>query len=75
MGGLCFSEAGGILVPQPEIKLTSPTLEGEFLTTRPPGKSLNFDLQYFSPSRKNYPGTFTFITIYLLCVIPLAGRG
>ena len=35
MGGFSFSEAGGILVPQPEIKLGSPTLEGEFLTTRP----------------------------------------
>ena len=32
-------EAYGILVPQPEIKLTFPELEGGFFTTGPPGKS------------------------------------
>ena len=34
-------EAGGILVPQPGIELTSPALEGGFLTTGSPGKSHN----------------------------------
>ena len=32
--------AGGILVPWPGIGLPSPALEGRFLTTGPPGKSL-----------------------------------
>ena len=36
---LSYSVACGILVPQPWIKLASPALEGEFLTTGPPGKS------------------------------------
>ena len=42
---LCFMfwplvyEACGILVPQPGIEPTSPALEGEVLTTGPPGKS------------------------------------
>ena len=38
--GLSFPVADGILVPQPGIKPTSPALEGGFLTTRSPGKSL-----------------------------------
>ena len=33
-------EACGILAPQPGIKPASPALEGEVLTTGPPGKSL-----------------------------------
>ena len=45
--GFCFifcylgHEAFGILAPQPGFKLTPPALEGEVLTTRPPGKSLH----------------------------------
>ena len=31
-------EACGILAPQPGIEPTPPVLEGEVLTTRPPGK-------------------------------------
>ena len=39
---LCFGhEACGILAPQSGIKPTPPTLEGEVLTTGPPGKSPN----------------------------------
>ena len=34
------SAACGILVPQPGIELLSPALQGEFLTTGSPGKSL-----------------------------------
>ena len=34
----------GILVPQPGIRLASPELEGRFLTTGPPGKSLTHSL-------------------------------
>ena len=34
------STACGILVPQPGIKPMSPALEGQFLATGPPGKSL-----------------------------------
>ena len=34
-------EACGILLPQPGIKSTASALEGEVLTTGPPGKSLN----------------------------------
>ena len=37
---LSCSEAGGIFVPQPGIKPMSPALQGRFLTTGPPGKSL-----------------------------------
>ena len=33
-------EACGILTPQPGIKPIPPALEGEVLTTEPPGKSL-----------------------------------
>ena len=36
-----------ILVPQPRIELMSPVLEGEFLTTGPPGNSLGFLLHGF----------------------------
>ena len=40
---LCFGffgqEACGILAPQPEIEPAPPALEGEVLTTGPPGKS------------------------------------
>ena len=39
----CFfggHEACGILAPQPGIKPVLPTLEGEVLTTGPPGSSL-----------------------------------
>ena len=45
--GFCFifcyfgREACGILAPQPEFKPTPPALEGEVLTTKPPGKSLH----------------------------------
>ena len=39
-------EACGILVPRPGIKLLSPALEGRFLTTSPPGKSLNLLLAH-----------------------------
>ena len=39
--GLSFSEAHGILVARPGIKLASSALQGRFLTTGPPGKSLS----------------------------------
>ena len=42
------SVACGILVPQPEIEPMSPELQGRFLTTGPPGKSLL--LTYFNKS-------------------------
>ena len=38
--GLSCPVACGILVPQPGIEPESPALEGGFLTTRPPGKSI-----------------------------------
>ena len=38
--GLSCSLACGILVPQPGIEFTCSALEGKFLTTGPPGKSL-----------------------------------
>ena len=46
-------EACGILVPQLGIKPTSPELEGGFLTTGPPGKSLSqfFFLSVLYPQR------------------------
>ena len=39
--GLSCPVACGILVPRPGIRLESPALEGGFLTTGPPGKSLS----------------------------------
>ena len=38
--GLRYSVACGIIVPQPGIKPRSPALQGRFLTTGPPGRSL-----------------------------------
>ena len=38
--GISCSSTCGILVPQPGIKPVSPALQGRFLTTGPPGKSL-----------------------------------
>ena len=40
MFGFFSSEACGILAPRPGIELAPPALEGEVLTTGPPGKSL-----------------------------------
>ena len=37
--------AYGILAPQPEIKAASSAWEGEVLTTRPPGKFPQYNLQ------------------------------
>ena len=39
--GLSHPLACGISVPQPQIEPASPALGGRFLTTGPPGKSLN----------------------------------
>ena len=36
----CGREACGILAPRPGVEPTPPALEGEVLTTEPPGKSL-----------------------------------
>ena len=44
--GLSCSWASGSLVSGPGIESMSPTLEGEFLTTGPPGKSLSFLLKF-----------------------------
>ena len=41
VSGLNCPTACGILVPQPGIEPTSPTLQGGFLTTGPPGKFLS----------------------------------
>ena len=38
--GLSCSVVCGILVPQPQVEPTSPSLEGGFFTTEPPGKPL-----------------------------------
>ena len=42
---LSCSVACGILVPQPEIKLVLPVLQGGHLTSGPPGKSLKVSLE------------------------------
>ena len=42
-------EACGILAPQPGMELTLPALEGEVLTTGPPGKPLETDFEALSP--------------------------
>ena len=45
-----------ISVPQPEIELMSPAMEGEFLTTGPPGKtsSTYYILFYSDTERKEF---------------------
>ena len=40
VSGLSCPAACGILVPRPGMEPASPALEGRFLTTEPPGKSL-----------------------------------
>ena len=47
---LSCRKACEILVHQPGIEPVSPALEGEFLTTGPPGKSLCHFLRYWNPS-------------------------
>ena len=42
--GFSFPGVCGILAPRPGIKPTSPALEGRFLTTRAPGRSLRYTL-------------------------------
>ena len=37
-------EAGGVLAPQPGIQSATPAVEGEVLTTEPPGKPLDAGL-------------------------------
>ena len=41
---LSCSTARGIIVPRPGIRSTSPEVQGQFLITEPPGKSLYFSL-------------------------------
>ena len=41
-------EACGILTPQQGIKLAAHALEGEVITTGPPGKSLSFSFKHIS---------------------------
>ena len=44
--GLSCHKARGTLVPRSEIEPTSPAVEGGFLTTGPPGKSLHLGFLY-----------------------------
>ena len=48
-----YPPAWGIIVPQPGMEPTSPALEGRFLTTGPPGKSLHILTLNGSLSFKN----------------------
>ena len=50
-------EACGILVPQPEIEPALPALEGEVLTTGPPGKS------HFSYHKSSELSTLSFCSV------------
>ena len=49
-------KACGILAPRPEIEPTPPALEGEVLTTGPPGKSL---LVYFLNKQSTFKNQLT----------------
>ena len=56
--------ACGILVPPPSIKPMSPALEGRFLTTGLPGKSVHVDLGAFTkcePNRDTYTNWATLV--------------
>ena len=72
LNGLSCPEASGILVPRPGIKPESPALEGGFLTTEPPGKSLPLhfiSIYYFvltALSSLKGGNAFLFL-MYLLC--------
>ena len=62
----CFigPEACGILAPRPGIEPTPPALEGEVLTTGPPGKSLRWTfLKFCIPESQTTMTGFAFICI------------
>ena len=50
-------EACGILAPRPGIEPKTPALEGEVLTTWPPGKSLLHNLFWPNTFRSSYACT------------------
>ena len=63
--GLSCPSACGILVPQPGIEPASPALEGGFLTTGPPGKSVSsvfYSKMFCCPQLGNL---CTFINLFL----------
>ena len=72
----CFfgHEACGILVPQPGIKAASSALEGEVLTTGPPGTSPQYNLQQ---SFCRILICFTFVIKFqnLRCLKPVKNNG
>ena len=74
---LCFRfqffghKACGILTPQPGTQAAAPALEGEVLTTGPPGKSQQMNKSYLSIKNANKPDeksrTFVIVTYVFLC--------
>ena len=73
---LCFTfqffghKACGILTPQPGTQAAAPALEGEVLTTSPPGKSQQMSKSYLSVKSANKPDeksrTFVIVTYVFL---------
>ena len=57
----CGFETCGIAAPCPSIELASPALEGNFLTTGPPGKSL----QSFCMVERSGDFQFSFLFIFI----------
>ena len=47
-------EARGILAPQPGIEPAPPALEGEVLTTGPPGKARCFSVLFFKKKKTSF---------------------
>ena len=73
-------EACGILAPRPGIEPAPPALEGEVLTTGPPGKSLVICFSLFlklgarecGPSRSNFLHRLSCPVLYILYIPPSA---
>ena len=65
--GLRCLEVCGILVPQPGNEPVSPTLEGRFLTSVPPGKSFYFlkKKKYIYIYTHTHTHLYTYIYIYM----------
>ena len=60
---LCFfgHEAYGILVPQPGVTHGPLALEGKVLTTRPPGKSLYYNLTEIILKQKSFFSSYVVV--------------
>ena len=68
--GLIHSAIRGILIPQPGIEPTSPSLQGGFLAPGPPGNSLGiFDVSIFERSAESESHLVAFVIFSItICI-------